>query len=1588
MRRIKRFLPIFCLILALVCTDVSAEGTVTASGSCGDNLAWELSDNGVLTIAGTGNMFDYNGATGGPWSQHAESITSVVVEEGVTGIGSWAFTGCRYVTSIQIPDSVTSIGGGVFRSCNLLENIVIGQNNQNYCDIGGVLFDKTGDNLICYPSGKQEAAYTVPSGVEHIRYDAFRECSALESVTLPDSLISLGFGAFYDCRSLTSITIPLNLQSIGGTVFSNCSSLTEITVAEGNTCFESVDGVLFSVDGAKLVAYPAGKSGNTYSIPAEVSVLESGAFGGCISLEKVVIPTGVTEIGAQMFENCSALKEVEMPSGITVIRDNAFAWCTGITSLTIPAGVTGIEGYAFYKCGALTEITIPNSVQSVGEAAFAGCKALSVVNYDGNEVQWGKVTIADYNSNLTNATICFLQDSPGSCGENLTWTLFEGVLTISGEGEMYDYSGENPAPWNVYAGEITAVSIGEDVTSIGEWAFVGCSTLETVTIPVGITDIGFLAFLNCHGLTEINVAEGNQFYSSVDGVLFKNNTTILVKYPSAKSAESYTIPAGVTKIDPYAFASSVNLVSVTIADSVRTIGWHAFVNCSGLTSIHIPAGVETIGTSPFTSCARLAEITVAEENAHYVAEDNVLFTADKSLLVQCACGKTETAYSIPAGVQEIGYYAFDGYTSLETLEVPASVVTIGIDAFRNSNLTNIRYAGSAVKWNKITVESGNEAFTDATVEFAFPSGTCGENLVWELIDGMLTISGEGEMTDFARDSDAPWYEYKSSVKSVVIEHGVTSIGTNAFNGYNTNLKSLTMADSITVIGDAAFNSCVWLSGELNLPDELVTIGDDAFSNCYRMTGVLVIPGKVTTIGKGAFYNTKLSGEVTLPNGLRQIGISAFEQCSQITSVRIPNTVTDIGDQAFFKCTALSYVYIPAAVQTMGERVFNLSTALKKVGPVGGGYNIEYGWTDAIPDNAFKGNTNIVSVTLPGTLTNIGASAFEGCSKLASIVIPNNVRNMGEYAFKGCSSLSSVTLGSGLTELSADAFSGCGLTAVTIPGNITAIGNSAFSGCRQLERVTLEKGIQTIEKEAFTNCVSLVEIILPDTITSVGDYAFSSLERVCIQGGPLATGNAAFNSAAVLYFFDSELWNGGWLDGDNKWIDGRYQEGVTVKWGEDLGNENWEIHAIHAPEFTIQPQSKNVSEGEIVTFTVAITGTPTPSVQWQVNAGNGWGNIPGAVDTSYTISAVAADEHGNRYRCVLVNYGGRTVSNVAEISLIVASGPCGDNLTWTLTADGILTITGTGSMWDFTLETLATWYQYRALIKELVISTGVTRIGAYAFYQCFTSASVTRAIVPGETVGITIGADVESIGECAFGACDTMQSVAFEGEQAPVLAEDAIPESVTLYHEGSDETWGNETTKNYNTVVMEMPKVETSPDDATVAVGKTVTFTAEFTGTPVASLQWQVCEDGQTWDDIRGATNATYTISSAGASLNQVMYRCVATNAAGTAISEAATLSISDVGIVATKTAVTNGILVSVSVGNPFENVKSGAVVCAVYEENGKLLGIATAALTVAAGEDMTTSLTVVCNAAQAAEVKVFFVTTDTYSPICNAEEIA
>ena len=219
----------------------------------------------------------------------------------------------------------------------------------------------------------------------------------------------------------------------------------------------------------------------------------------------------------------------------------------------------------------------------------------------------------------------------GTCGENLTWDLTNGVLTISGTGAMNDY-GQGDAPWCGYREIISQVVINDGVTSIGSSAFWNCIGLTSVTIPNSVTSIGFMAFfyctvltsvtipnsvtsigvdafLGCFGLTSIDVVSDNSNYCSVDGVLFNKNKTILIQYPMGKQG-AYTIPNSVTSIENDAFYACTGLTSVTIGNSVTSIGESAFQDCTGLTSVTIGNGVSSIGNFAFTSCRRLTSVTI------------------------------------------------------------------------------------------------------------------------------------------------------------------------------------------------------------------------------------------------------------------------------------------------------------------------------------------------------------------------------------------------------------------------------------------------------------------------------------------------------------------------------------------------------------------------------------------------------------------------------------------------------------------------------------------------------------------------------------------------------------------------------------------------------------------------------------------------------------------------------------------------------------------------------------------------------------------------------------------------------------------
>ena len=521
---------------------------------------------------------------------------------------------------------------------------------------------------------------------------AFQNCSGLTSITIGNSVTSIGANAFYGCRGLTSVTIPNSVTSIGGSAFQNCSSLTTIT------------------------------------IPDSVTSIGDSAFYNCTSLTTITIPNSVTSIGGSAFQNCSSLTNITIPDSVTSIGGSAFHNCSGLTSVTIGNSVTSIGGYAFSGCTSLTTITIPDSVTSIGNSAFSGCTGLTRVTIGIGVTSIGmgafqscssltNITIPDsvtsiggsafYNcSGLTSATIGIGVTSIGNSAfaacTNLT------SITVSAGNSVY-HSADNciikTATKTLIAGCNTSV-IPDDgsVTSIGNSAFKGCSSLTNITIPNSVTSIGMGAFQNCSSLTTITIPDS---VTSIGTNVFYYCTSLT----------TITIPNSVTSIGGSAFQNCSSLTNITIPDSVTSIGDYAFAGCIELTSITIPDSVTSIGGSAFQNCSGLTSIEVANGNTKYHSNGNCLIKMEtKTLILGC---KTSV---IPAdgSVTSIGYEAFRGCSGLTNITIPNSVTSIYNYAFYNcSSLTKVNML-------PITPPTILNNTLDDTVQSIYVPAQCGE----------------------------------------------------------------------------------------------------------------------------------------------------------------------------------------------------------------------------------------------------------------------------------------------------------------------------------------------------------------------------------------------------------------------------------------------------------------------------------------------------------------------------------------------------------------------------------------------------------------------------------------------------------------------------------------------------------------------------------------------------------------------------------------------------------------------------------------------------------------------------------------------
>lgn len=469
-------------------SDILENETKTLSGKCGDNLIWMLDDKGVLTISGTGEMYDYSYMDPTPWD--SDNVVSATIENGVTSIGNYAFgKNCK---SVFIPKSLKRIGEYAFGMsgysytesgyaytdiyylgsedewnkiskperddmtlllsiCHFNYNPTHQQEDEKISGTCGAHLSWTRDeNGTLTISGTGEMYYfsgletiapwwvldslfnkslpvnavVIEDGVSSIGANAFSGCKDIKSILLSDSVETIEGGAFVGCTGLTTISIPKGIAKIEGAsgrsgdswgTFAKCSSLTEFKVDSDNQSYKSVSGVLFTKDGTKLVAYPAGKQDRKYSIPGSVTNIGECAFDKCENLTNIIIPDSVTDIGGCAFQSC-----------------------TNLETIIIHEGITSLNWFAFRECSNLKKLYIPKNVTTIGDEwapAFDGCNGLSDVYYSGNKEDWVKIKITDNITEevINSATIHYNCD-PDEASETET----ENIIQIDFKGQSID----------------------------------------------------------------------------------------------------------------------------------------------------------------------------------------------------------------------------------------------------------------------------------------------------------------------------------------------------------------------------------------------------------------------------------------------------------------------------------------------------------------------------------------------------------------------------------------------------------------------------------------------------------------------------------------------------------------------------------------------------------------------------------------------------------------------------------------------------------------------------------------------------------------------------------------------------------------------------------------------------------------------------------------------------------------------------------------------------------------------------------------------------------------------------------------------
>ncbi len=865
--------------------------------------------------------------------------------------------------------------------------------------------------------------YTVVigDGVTSISANVFDEYIRLKSVTIGKDVETIGNGAFRDCRQLASITLPDSVKTVGDYAFSGCHALTGADLGDG------------------------------------VVSVGNNAFYNCKDLKSLKLGSGVVSIGSSAFSGCTSLEQVRIPDHVQTIGGSAFYNCTALKDLTIGSGVTTVEGSAFGYCSSLEQVYIPAGVESLVCSAFLECAALTAVEVAADNAAY-------------------------SSADGIVYSKDGGTLLLCPAGK-------------------TTVVIPDEVHTIGEGAFYSCKALTELTVGTGVREIGNNAFYGCNGLKIVHIKDLDAWFkveiqdTYADPVYWAKGF-----YMDGAPVTELTVPDGVTAIRDNAFSYSKTLEKVTIPSSVtsigrnafyqcnklkqatvgaQTIGETAFAYCSALETLELSAGVQTIGAGAFSDCGQLKEVHIPDgvtsigSSAFYRCSAMETLTIGTGLttigsFAFQSCTKLKEVH-IPDGVTTISSSAFDYCTALKTLRLPASLRTVGDRAFNSCTaLDTVTYAGTYSQWQQIQIGTDNDYLILAYDKDI--TGTCGASLTWKLsMDGILQISGTGEMTDYTKGS-APWAAYADRIVSVAADEGVTSFGNYAFY----NCKKL---------------------AALEAPASLRRVGEGCFYGCEVLPEA-VIPAGATEIAAYTFYGCKAIATLDLEaTKLETVGEKAFYGCAGLKTVYLPLSIQQIGDGAFYVYDEYGWeggtddVYYPGtkaqwdAVSVGSENGAIYPTCLVKQALGGGVYWELNDYTGemivsgqgAIPDcdpdwvmDWYNWIHKIRNITILDGVTHIGAYSFRWLPYVTQISLPNSVQTIGDGAFMECPKLETVDLGN----------------------NVQTIGKSAFESCSALREIDMGSKLKTVKERAFYGCTSLVS----------ATYAGTSAQNISVASG--------------------------------------------------------------------------------------------------------------------------------------------------------------------------------------------------------------------------------------------------------------------------------------------------------------------------------------------------------------------------------------------------------------------------------------------------------------------------------------------------------